>query len=397
MKTINDSKKQNCGLKSEFPRTNLLPCSGESPRGYSVPFARCSLIGVRKIGAGLSLRAFCLTWLLLCLHGSPAIAKLSSALPDPNNPSPSTLAEAPADPNASKTPPDEQRLRQHQDPKPATDTTADSNSQIAEQPPARNWLIAKSPTTDIGRKLWQTRITVPNSKNDTGSNDDLRRIIELIRSVEFKPRNKTPEPLITLESPTRVEPNETASEPSPGKNTEAQPPQLLAQQERGKPRPGMLSEETLQILAKQLQNPEQIKNPFELAEVLFHSGRLKEAAICYQQVLLRADPNQPAGAWAGQPDPNRQIDWILFQIGNCLRNDDPPKAMEVYSRLCNDYAGSMWADLAKARSMLLSWYRQDEPRKLIEQNRRQTTDYPNKNDYILTTESQPQTEQAKGG
>ena len=164
----------------------------------------------------------------------------------------------------------------------------------------------------------------------------------------------------------------------------------------------MLSEETLKILAKQLQNPEQIKNPFELAEVLFHSGRLKEAAVCYQQVLLRADPNLPpvlgrASAWAGQPDPNRQIDWILFQIGNCLRNDNPPKAMEFYSRLCNDHAGSMWADLAKARSMLLSWYRQDEPRKLIEQNRRQTTDYPNENDHVLTTESLPQTEQAKGG
>jgi len=368
MKTINDSKKQNCGLKSEFPRTNLLPCSGESPRGYPVPFARCSFIGVRKFGAGLCLRAFCLTCLLLCLHGSPAIAKLSPALPDPNNPSPSTLAEAP------------------------TDTTADSNSQIAEGPPARNWLIAKSPTTDIGRKLWQTRITVPNSKNDTGSNDDLRRIIELVRSVEFKPRNKTPEPLITLESPAQLEPNETAAEPSPGKNTETQ-------QIKPKPRPGMLSEETLKILAKHLQNPEQIKNPFELAEVLFHGGRLKEAAICYQQVLLRADPNQadPNQVDPNQVDPNRQIDWILFQIGNCLRDDDPPKAMEVYSRLCNDHAGSMWADLAKARSMLLSWYRQDEPRKLIEQNRRQTTGYPNENSYILTTESQPQTEQAKGG
>jgi tetratricopeptide (TPR) repeat protein len=338
MKMNNHSKKQTRGLKSEAPPGGFRAC----------------------------LRAFCLTWLLLCLHGSPAIARLSPGQPGPNNPSPSTLAEAP------------------------TDTTADSNSQIAEEPPARNWLIAKSPTTDIGRKLWQTRITLPNSNNDTGSNDDLRRIIELIRSVEFKPRNTPPKPLVTLESPAQPEPNETAAEPSPGKNAETQ-------QIKPKPRPGMLSEETLQILAKQLQNPEQIKNPFDLAEVLFHSGRLKEAAVCYQQVLLRADPNQPAGAWAGQHDPNRQIDWILFQIGNCLRNDDPPKAMEVYSRLCNDHAGSMWADLAKARSMLLSWYRQDEPRKLIEQNRRQTTDYPNENDHVLTTESQPKTEQAKGG
>ncbi len=347
MKTINDSKKQNCGLKSGF------------------------------------LWAFCLTCMLLCLHGSPAVARLSPAQPDPNNPSPSALAEAPADANASKTSPaNGQRLRRHQDPIPVTDTTADSNSQIAEEPPARNWLIAKSPTTDIGRKLWQTRITVPNSKDDTGSDDDLRRIIELIRSVEFKPRNTPPKPLITLESPAQPEPNEIASEPSLGKKTETQ-------QIKPEPRPGMLSEETLRILAKQLQNPEQIKKPFELAEVLFHSGRLKEAAICYQQALLRADPNQP--------DPNRQIDWTLFQVGNCLRNDDPPKAMEVYSRLCNDHAGSMWADLAKARSILLSWYRQDEPRKLIEQNRRQTTGYPNENDYILTTKSQPQTEQAKGG
>jgi len=364
MKTNNDSKKQNCGLKSEFPRTNL-PDADETASGKRDWVTAWAFPGARQeIGAGLCLRAFCLTCLLLCLHGSPAVAKLSPALPDPNNPSPPTLAEAP------------------------TDTTADSNSQIAEEPPARNWLIAKSPTTDIGRKLWQTRITLPNSNNDTGSNDDLRRIIEMIRSVEFKPRNKTPEPLVALESPTRVEPNETAAEPSPGKNAQTQ-------QIKPEPRPGMLSEETLKILAKQLQNPEQIKNPFELAEVLFHSGRLKEAAICYQQVLLRTDPNQPAAA--NQPDPNRQIDWILFQIGNCLRNDDPPKAMEVYSRLCNDHAGSMWADLAKARSMLLSWYRQDEPRKLIEQNRRQTTDHPNENDHVLTTESRTQTEQAKGG
>jgi outer membrane protein assembly factor BamD (BamD/ComL family) len=60
----------------------------------------------------------------------------------------------------------------------------------------------------------------------------------------------------------------------------------------------------------------------------------------------------------------------LFQIGNCLRNDDLPAAAKTYQQLLTEYPNSPWADLAKARRDLIAWYLKDNPVKLIAEVKR---------------------------
>jgi hypothetical protein len=55
----------------------------------------------------------------------------------------------------------------------------------------------------------------------------------------------------------------------------------------------------------------------------------------------------------------------LFQIGNCLREDDPPTAAKTYGQLLTEFPDSPWAGLASFQSKLIDWYLKSEPRKLI--------------------------------
>ena len=292
-----------------------------------------------------SLTPACLMCLLLYLLMSPAIADSSATQPDPNGPS----------------------------------------VQNAKEPKPGNWLIAKTPTTDLTRELWRDRIRVPKRKNDSKTKEQLLHIIEQIRSIEFKPQDKAPEPVVFVEPLPQTEPNKTAPEPHDQNEPELQKPQII----QPRPQHGIVSDETLQILTEKLLHPEQLNNPFELGEILFNADRPKEAAVCYRQALARIDPNQP--------DPAENKPWILFQIGNCLRKDEPQKALEAYSQLISEYAGSLWTDLAKARSKLIDWYLQDKPRTLIDESRQQPTDDTGPPEYMLTTKSQTKTEQSKGG
>jgi len=53
-----------------------------------------------------------------------------------------------------------------------------------------------------------------------------------------------------------------------------------------------VSDQTLQMLRNLLQHPGQLDNPFEMGEVLFLSGHLKEAAIVYKEALNRKNPDE---------------------------------------------------------------------------------------------------------
>ncbi len=279
-------------------------------------------------------------------------------------------------------------------------TAANASSQAGKKLPGSSLLIAKNPTTDSGtgilpvflqnhrqdadatRKLWQARISITKSEEQNKSKKELRQMIELIRSIEIKQQNYAPKPVIAVGPLHQTEPNDTTSEPPIRKKPQEQQIQTELPS-------GPLSEKTMQILSEQLQHPEKLKNPFELGEILFQCGRLKEAAICYQQALARTEPNQA--------DPNQNNAWTLLQIGNCLRNDEPPKAMEAYTQLLKEHPNSPWSDLAKARTKLISWYRRDNPRTLIDENRQPPADHEEANDYMLTTKQQSKTEQSKGG
>lgn len=213
-------------------------------------------------------------------------------------------------------------------------------------------LIAKSPTTDISRQLWQARISALEDKNSSQSKDELRRIIKQISSVEFNSQAQPAEPLIVIEPIQKAEPDEIST---PAEMPQKQGPGKIEYKLPYK----RVTEETLQIFKSLSQHPEQLHNPLELAEILFNSHCLKEAATCYQEAFNRLT--------ADQTEPVRNADWLLFQTGNCLRNDDPSTAMQMYAQLIAEYPDSPWVDLAKAKNELTDWYLKDTPDALIDE------------------------------
>ena len=217
-------------------------------------------------------------------------------------------------------------------------------------------LIAKSPTTDISRQLWQARITNLKDGKTNKSKNELRQIIRQINSVEFKPQDQTYKPLIVVEPIHKAEPNAISSD------TEMPQEQKL-NKIKGKLPDGQIIDQTLQTFKSLSQHPDQLHNPFKLAEILFNSHCLREAAKCYQESLNRMTTNET--------DQVANKVWVLFQIGNCLRNIDPSTATQMYGQLIAEYPNSPWADLAKAKTKLIDWYLKDKPNTLINERKSQ--------------------------
>lgn len=222
-----------------------------------------------------------------------------------------------------------------------SDIAVNVTAKVDKQP--SDLLIAKNPTTDTSRQLWQARISASEDRKLDQSKNELRQIIRQIDSIEFKPQHQTPEPLIAVEPIQEAEPNEI-----PHCKTES------------KPSDGRITDQTLQTFKNLSQQPDQLHNPLELAEILFSSHCFIEAAKCYQESLNRMTANEA--------DQSANKAWVLFQIGNCLQNTDPTTAMQMYRQSIAEYPDSPWADLAKAKSKLIDWYQQDKPGELVAEN-----------------------------
>jgi tetratricopeptide (TPR) repeat protein len=217
-----------------------------------------------------------------------------------------------------------------------------------------HFFLAKNPTTDLSRQLWQARISASKDRKSNPSKNELQQIIKQVESVEFKPQEQTPKPLIVVEPIRQTEPNEFSSDTE--MLQEPQPDNIKRKLPNDR-----VTDRTLQILKTLSKKPDQLHDPFELAEILFNSNCLKEAAKCYQQAL--------DSITAGQTDQFTDKEWILFQIGNCLRNTDRQTAMQMYSQLIAEYPDSPWVDLAKAKSKLIDWYLKDKPDVMINENK----------------------------
>jgi tetratricopeptide (TPR) repeat protein len=200
--------------------------------------------------------------------------------------------------------------------------------------------------------LWRTEISIAKGQEDEKNKNELKRIIEQIRSVEFEPQKQAPEPLVVPEETPAIEPNETLSESDV-------PVEKDDEKAETEPKPPYepITDQTLQMLRNLSQHPDEMDNPLGLGDILFLSGNPKEAVMFYQEALERKNPNDVSSS--------RDRAWVLFQIGNCLRNDDLPTAAKTYGQLLTEYPNSPWADLARFQGKLIDWYLKDEPRKLI--------------------------------
>jgi tetratricopeptide (TPR) repeat protein len=234
-------------------------------------------------------------------------------------------------------------------------TYANSAAEIGRTLSQSSVITSIDPNNVSGLELLRADISIAKSENDTKSKNQLKQIIEQIRSVEFKPQQQAKGPVVIPEKAPAIKPKETVPD-VPVQKKEAK------QETKPKLPYEPITEETLQKLRSLAQNPEMLDNPLELGEIVFVSGNVKEAAMFYREALKRKDPND-AGL-------SQDRAWILFQIGNCLRNDDLPAAAKTYQQLLTEYPNSPWADMAKARSNLIAWYLKDDPVKLIAEVKR---------------------------
>jgi tetratricopeptide (TPR) repeat protein len=205
-----------------------------------------------------------------------------------------------------------------------------------------------------GRQLWRAGMSVYRGKEDNRSKNELKQLIELIRSIEFKPQKKAPEPVIAIDPvETKAEPNEI-------------PFDLEVKEEHDKTKIESeltnwpITNQTLKMLLNTAQDPNQLDNPFELGEILYFSGYLREAAVFYQEALNRKGTDNDGA--------RRNRAWTLFQLANCLRESDPPAAKKIYVQLITEFPESMWVDLAKARIKVIDWFLKDKPQTLITQS-----------------------------
>jgi len=270
-----------------------------------------------------------------------------------------------------------------------TTTPLNFVAQLTDKSQHNSAIITANPGFDSIRRLWHAEITVPDTPDDDKSKENLLRAIEQIRSLQLKPADQPPQPVIAVGTiqPDSNEPNQPSPALQPqeahaqnqiepktqvhpqGDNetqTQRQPDPQLQKQPKTGTQPVLpyeaVSEKTLQLLKDILQDPTKEEDTFQLAEILFAGERLKEAAILYQEAFKRMDPNRPEQLG------NRA--WILFQIGNCLREYDPETASKAYTRLIEQYPASLWTDLAKARNELILWYRKDKPQMLVAESKR---------------------------
>jgi hypothetical protein len=226
---------------------------------------------------------------------------------------------------------------------------------------------AGNSNSQVRRQLQCARITIPKNEGDEGNKNELQQIIKQIQSIEFKLQKDVSEPIIVVEPAPTTDPNETSlgtyarghkvKTPSDTEESE-EPREKEIESKQAIPRPyRLVTDRTLQKLKNVSQHPDQVNNPLELGEVLFLSDHLKEAEIFYQEALNRRNADDIGSA--------QDRAWILFQIGNCLRDRDRPMAIEMYRQLITEYPKSPWTDLAKAQDKLINWYQKDKPRTLV--------------------------------
>lgn len=224
------------------------------------------------------------------------------------------------------------------------DRTRNQAKALENAGPIRRGEITSCENTDskssLFQELWSSRIAMPETTQDVEESLALKRLIHQVRSVKFASKDAGPAFKAPDESPSKPPSPEIGPTPVPAKPTA---PATVAAGSSASP--SNKTQKTLDLLQ---QNPNQVRDPLEMAELLFLSGRPVEAAPFYAKALDRIN----------RIDPSYDADraWILFQLGNCLRETDANKAQETYMKLVSEYPQSPWTELAKAHGRLITWY-----------------------------------------
>jgi tetratricopeptide (TPR) repeat protein len=250
-------------------------------------------------------------------------------------------------------------------------TAANFAAEVGNKLPQTSPVPANASGKQLERQLSESRISPPAQSTENSKSNELRQIIEQVRSVKFETsrgelvypeRVEGVEPQRPARQPVDTSPAVTPQPTTTDSSAETEQQSLFSSTQT-QPAGESTSEHTLQMVEEQLKDPNQITNPFELAEILFRSGKMVPAGLCYKQALNTMPTD----------DPNLGTEraWILFQIGNCLKDEDPNTARESYAELIRTHPDSPWAEIARVRHGLIEWYQQERPGELIRQLNRQ--------------------------
>lgn len=204
---------------------------------------------------------------------------------------------------------------------------------------------------ELARRLWETRISLPDSDVDTEAKDDLQNLIQRVRSLQFQNNEVTPSFTSPGQATPAAEPNQVPVQRTGTGATPTTPPSPQATPA------GPLQAATLDHLNQAAQAPEKVSNPLEVAELLFISGYTVEAVPFYESALARTS----------QTNETTRSDraWILFQLANCLRETDMTRARDTYQKLVAEHPDSPWTELARAQGRIITWYLTEKPEQLL--------------------------------
>ncbi|MHC4271052.1 MAG: tetratricopeptide repeat protein [Planctomycetota bacterium] len=214
--------------------------------------------------------------------------------------------------------------------------------------------INEKSTSDAERQLFQASISILSNDDDNSKiKSELQKLIEQINNIELQSENA--ESGITHQSPLT---QQLGTEPEIIHQEKPIKLQTIPAQAYLNYTP--ITEETIQYLEKLSQKPEQVDDPFEIAELLFLSYHLDEAALFYAEALNRTSSENSISA--------QRRAWILFQMGNCLRKTEPDRAKQIYTQLINEFPESSWTVPAQGQVQLIDFYLTDKPETIITDN-----------------------------
>ncbi len=208
-------------------------------------------------------------------------------------------------------------------------------------------------SAELTRRLWQSRIAIPESREDADSRQDLKNLIRQVRSLKFEDNAVAP----SFSAPTDV----TPQAPAGGTRDAAKTPAVAIPPTPASSSAVKTGAPAQPVTSKRLeglrQDADHVRNPLEVAELLFLSGHSLEAIPFYQRALAQTTRADVATS--------NDRAWILFQLGNCFRGTDMAKAKDAYQRLVNEHPDSPWTELAQAHGRLIAWYLSARPDRLL--------------------------------
>jgi hypothetical protein len=181
-------------------------------------------------------------------------------------------------------------------------------------------------------QLFRTNFNSLDANNSKSNNADVAKLNEKMAVIKGRPARGRK---AKAEEAIKQEPNTAAAEPN-----------VFAGRHD-------FDANAINNLMQSTKDPNTVKEPLEIAEMLYATGHNQEAAVFYEIAITRKTS-------MGRDLNDDDRAWMLLQIANCRKNDLNAAALSL-NELLRKYPNSIWSQAAAAQRDLINWYRQERP------------------------------------